>query len=55
MLEWLAHIADFFCEVYQADKRPEARQFTIGCFLVVMIIIGLLSVIFWNVGTLPSR
>lgn len=55
MLELLEPVFDFFVALFQADRRSEARRFTIGCFLVVVILIGLLAVIFWNVDTGPAR
>ena len=51
MLDFIAHIAEHFVAIYRADKRPEARRFTIGCFLIVLLFIGLLAIIFWNVDT----
>ena len=46
MFEFLDPLFDYFVALYRADKRPEARKFTIGCFLIVLILIGLLAVIF---------
>ncbi len=48
MLDFLDPIFDSFIHLFFADKRSEARKFTLGCFLIVMIVIGVLSVIFWN-------
>ena len=45
MLDLLDPIIDFFWELYRADKRPEARRLTIGCFLVVLLIVILICVI----------
>ncbi|HET8783139.1 MAG TPA: hypothetical protein VFM63_12020 [Pyrinomonadaceae bacterium] len=51
MFDFISHIADYFIAIYMADKRPDARHFTIGCFLMVLIFIGLLALIFWDVDT----
>ena len=51
MFDILDHIFQHFVAIYMADKRPDARRFTIGCFLMVIIFIGLLAIIFWNVDT----
>jgi hypothetical protein len=37
MIDVLLEILWFFGVIYEADKRPEARRFTIGCGLVVMV------------------
>jgi len=55
MFDFLDHIFDLFFAIWRADKRPDARRFTIGCFLMVLVLIGLLSLIFWNVDTGPAR
>lgn len=44
-MELLDPIIDFFQALYNADKRPEARKFTIGCFIVVLIVFVLIAVI----------
>jgi hypothetical protein len=46
MLELLEPIINFFLTIYRADKRPEARKLTIGCFLVVLVAIILIGVIY---------
>ena len=46
MLDLLDPILDFFWELYKADKRPEARKLTVGCFLVVLLIVVIIGVIF---------
>ena len=51
MFDLIDHILDHFIAIYMADKRPDARRFTIGCFLMVLLFIGLLTIIFWNVDT----
>lgn len=51
MLDLITHIADYFHEIYRADKRPEAGRFTIGCFTIALILIGLLAFILWDVNT----
>jgi len=45
-MELLDPIIDLFWDIYKADKRPEARKLTIGCFLIVLIAFILLAVIF---------
>ena len=55
MLDFFEHIAHYFVSIYMADKRPDARKFTIGCFLMVVIFIGLLAFIFWDVDTGSHR
>ncbi len=55
MFDLLDHIFQYFVTVYFADKQPDARKFTIGCFLMVLIFIGLLGLIFWDTDTGPSR
>ena len=35
LLDWIISPAlSYFEAVYRADRRPEARRFTIGCFLI---------------------
>ena len=46
MLEFLDPLVDFFVAIYGADKRPEARKLTIGCFIIVLIVIILIGVIY---------
>ena len=46
MFELLDPIIDFFRTLYDADKRPEARKFTIGCFVVVLIVVAVIAVIY---------
>jgi hypothetical protein len=55
MFDLLHPIFDFFLALLAADKRPDARRFTIGCFLMVVVFIGLLALIFWNVDTGPPK
>jgi hypothetical protein len=55
MFDLLNPVFDFFFSLWAADKRPEARRFTIGCFFMVVIFIGLLALIFWDVDTGPPR
>jgi hypothetical protein len=51
VFDFLDNIFSFFLDIYMADKRPDARKFTIGCLVMVLIFIGLLAFIFWNVDT----
>ena len=46
MFELLEPIIDFFYTIYCADKRPEARRLTIGCFVIVLIVAVLIGVIY---------
>lgn len=46
IMELLDPIIDFFRTLYDADKRPEARKLTIGCFVVVLILFVLIAIIF---------
>ena len=46
MLELLEPIIAYFVAIYNADKRPEARQLTIGCFVIVLIVVVLIGVIY---------
>ena len=46
MSEFLGPIIDFFWDIYDADKRPEARKMTIGCLVIVLIVIAILGVVF---------
>ena len=48
MFDVLDHIFHYIVSLYMADRRPDARKFTIGCFLMVLIFIGLLVFLFWN-------
>ena len=45
-MELLDPIIDFFWALYKADKRPEARKLTIGCFFVMLIVFVVIAVIF---------
>ena len=50
-LDWaLMPVIDLFVSMYRADRRPEARRFTIGCLLVVVAIIVLVGVLFYYFG-----
>ena len=55
MFDLLEHIFHYFVSIYMADRHPDARKFTIGCLLMVVIFIGLLAFIFWNLDTGPPR
>jgi len=55
MFDLLGTIFDFFVTLWMADKRRDARRFTVGCFFMVVIFVGLLALIFWNVDTGPPR
>ena len=44
-MDLLDPIIDFFCALYNADNRPEARKFTIGCFILVLVAFVIIAVI----------
>ena len=51
LLEWIIFPAsNFFADIYNADRRPEARRFTIGCFLIFAGIVLLLGALFYYFG-----
>ena len=39
--------SDLFVSLYKADKRPEARQTTLGCFTLVLIVSTLVGIYFF--------
>lgn len=46
LLGWMFWPAlKFFGAIYKADTRPEARRFTIGCFLLFWLMLGLLGAV----------
>ncbi|HXQ69872.1 MAG TPA: hypothetical protein VN844_05275 [Pyrinomonadaceae bacterium] len=50
-LDWmLSPLIELFVSIYRADHRPEARRFTIGCFLIVAAIFILVGVLFYYFG-----
>lgn len=56
MFEYLLDpILNFFDALWNADKRPDARRFSIGCLFIMLILAGLLAWIFWDVDTGPPR
>lgn len=55
MFDLLENILHHVVSIYMADKRPDARKFTIGCFLMVLIFIGLLAFIFLDVDSGSNR
>ena len=46
MLELLDAIIDVFEAIYCAYKRLGARKLTIGCFVMVLILVALIGVIY---------
>jgi len=36
-------LSDLFLVIYSADKRPKARQLTVGCFTVFLITTALVG------------
>ena len=46
MLDFLDYLSNFFLRIYRADNRPEARKLTLGCFIIVVVIVVLLGVIY---------
>ena len=55
MFDLLDPIIRFFEHLWEADKRPEARRFSIGCLVIMLLVAGLLAWIFWDVDTGPLR
>ena len=45
-MDFLDQLLNFFVELYRADKRPEARRFTIGCLVIALVVVALIVVIF---------
>jgi hypothetical protein len=51
LLDWIiGPISRSFQQIYNADRRPEARRFTTGCFLGLTLIILLIGVFFKYCG-----
>ena len=51
LLDWIiAPAAQYFDAIYGADKRPEARRLTIGCFLVFAGLVLLIGALFYYLG-----
>jgi hypothetical protein len=49
--DWaLSPVLELVVRLYGADDRPEARKFTIGCFLIVTAVIMLVGVLFYFFG-----
>jgi hypothetical protein len=46
----LDHFVLLFKELWNADERPEARRFTIGCFAIVLIVIAAVALWYANSG-----
>jgi hypothetical protein len=40
----------FFCYLYRADDRPEARSFTVGCMFVTLAIAFFIAFMFHFFG-----
>jgi hypothetical protein len=38
-----SYVAECLDAMWRADSRPEARRFTVGCAVVVVVVIGLLA------------
>ena len=48
LLDWIISPAlNYFAASYDADRRPEARRFTIGCFLIYAGIVLLVGALFY--------
>lgn len=51
LLEWIIFpIVDFFRHLYDADNRPEARRFTIGCALICVALVLIVGALFYFFG-----
>lgn len=51
LLDWIISPAvQYFAAIYHADLRPEARRFTIGCFLVFAGLSLLVGALFSSFG-----
>ena len=51
LLYWIVEPASrFFGDVYDADRRPEARRFTAGCFMVFVLVVLLMGAFFKYCG-----
>ena len=47
LLEWIIEpAAEYFYRIFRADTEPDARKFTLGCFLVFIILVLVLGGIF---------
>ena len=42
MSHLISLIINFFVELWRVDERREARQFVLGCLVVVVILFGVL-------------
>jgi hypothetical protein len=57
----MVHLILLFRALWNANDRPEARRFTIGCFLVLVYFIALFSITtpMWradaSIGALPGQ
>lgn len=50
-LDWmLSPLIELLVSTYRADQRPEARRFTIGCFLIVAALFTLVALLFYFFG-----
>ena len=48
IIEWIVEpLFELFGGVYKADERKEARRFTVGCLVVVLVLIGLVAAFFY--------
>ena len=51
LLDWIiGPIIDFFRQLYDADSRPEARRFTIGCGLICVALVLIVGALFYFFG-----
>lgn len=44
------HLILLFRALWNADERPEARRFTIGCFVVLLFVIALFGLFYASMG-----
>ena len=51
LLDWIISPAvQYFAAIYRADERPEARRFTVGCFLLLVGLTLLIGALFYFFG-----
>ncbi|NJL32000.1 MAG: hypothetical protein HC898_10420 [Phycisphaerales bacterium] len=40
-------IVDFIVAIWRVDDRPQARQFTVGCLIIGLLVFGLIALVMW--------
>lgn len=38
---------DFIVAIWRVDDRPQARQFTVGCLIIGLLVFGLIALVMW--------